>query len=101
MFIILKIVNHIKNKKELIETKLKENIPTRQDRKQMKKMGIKLSDEKAVKQFMEAKKEQLLLAEEQAKAEAKAKEEEERKKNPTETDLLKQILEQLKKSENK
>ena len=69
----------------------------RKELKELKEHGIKIRDWDAVKAYFENKKK---LAEEEAAAKAAADAEAarlEREANPTAEDLLKQILEQLKK----
>ncbi len=84
LFSIVKIINKFREEHlEFVNGK-----PTKAERKEMKKQGIKLRDRDAVKAF---------LAEKDAAEKAK-KEEEERKKreeNPTTEDLLKQIRDLL------
>ena len=73
-----------------------DDIPTKEDRKDMKAKGIKLKDRDAVKKYMEEKKARLeqekIALEEKAKLDA-----EEAKKNSTEGFLL-QIKELLEKN---
>ena len=71
--------------------KLLSNVISSEDKKAMKKQGIKLRDKEAVKAYFDKK------AEAEAKAEEEEKERLEREANPTTEDLLKQILAELKK----
>ncbi len=96
LFLIVKFINRIQEGSDRLKESIKENKPTKEDRKIMKARGIKLRDKKAVDAYMEEKK--ALIQKEKEEAEAKAKaEEEEKKKNSTEG-LLKQIKELLEKT---
>lgn len=95
LFLIVRGINRLQESREKAKKEWAENVPSKEDRKAMKKLGIKLTDEEAVKQYMDDKKakaiEDARLAEEKAKLEA-----EEAAKNTTEG-LLKQIKEILEK----
>ena len=96
LFAIVKIVNTIRDgKKKLVEGFL-DDVPTKEDRKEMKKRNIKMTDAN-VKAFLAEKK--LRLEEEAAKAKAEAEEQArlDRLANPTTEDLLKDILAELRK----
>ena len=97
LFTLVKIINTVRDRQLMLGNKLKDGIPTKQDRKNMKARGIPLSDTEAVAAFMAEKH----RAEEEAAAKAAAEAEEkarlEREANPTTEDLLKQILEEMKK----
>ena len=96
LFFIVKTVNKMRENSDNLEKKAKKI--SKEDRKAMKAQGIKLRDKKAVEAYFAAKK----AAEEEAKlkaeAEAKAKAEADRLANPTTEDLLKSILEELRKN---
>ena len=96
LFIIVKIINtmHAKHK-EFVEDIL-DDVPTKVDRKEMKKRGIKLVDKDAVEAYMNEKKrhEEEKLDQEKRALEEQAKLD--RLNNPTTEDLLKDILEVLK-----
>ncbi len=89
LFIIVKVINKARdNHNNLVKSK-----PTKEERKEMKKLGIKRSDKAAVAAY---------YAEKAAKAEEAKKAEEEkarldRLENPTTEDLLKQIVALLQK----
>lgn len=97
LFTIVKIINSLRNGREALEDKIADGIPTKEERKEMKALGIKLGDAEAVAAYLAEKKR--LAEEEAAKAAAEAEEQAriERENNPTTEDLLKQILEQMKK----
>ena len=97
LFSLVKIINTVRDKQLALSNKLTDGIPTKAERKEMKARGIKLSDADAVAAYMAEK--QRLAEEEAAKAAAEAEEAArlERENNPTTEDLLKQILEQMKK----
>ncbi len=92
LFTIVRIINRFRDKQKEFVADLKKGKPTKADIKEMRKLGIKLYDKDAVDAFMAEK---ARIAEEQAAAEKAAAEEKarlEREANPTETDLLKEIL---------
>ncbi|MBR2384675.1 MAG: large conductance mechanosensitive channel protein MscL [Clostridia bacterium] len=97
LFTIVKVINHVKESQDKLENVLSKGKPTKEQRKELKANGIKLSDKDAVKAYLDAK------AEEEAKAkaeeEAKAAEQArlDRLANPTTEDLLKEILATMKK----
>lgn len=86
LFCIVRAINRVKDEAE--------GGLTKEDRKELKKRGIKRHDEEAVAAYLNEK------AEAQAKADAEAAEAArlERLANPTTEDLLKQILEEMKKA---
>ena len=96
LFAIVKIVNTIRESQKKFVEELREELPTKADIKEMKKQGIKLTDDN-IEKFMNEKK--LRLEEEAAKAKAEAEEKArlDRLANPTTEDLLKDILEELRK----
>ena len=96
LFTIVKIVNTIRDGHKKLVADILDDVPTKEDRKEMKKLGIKLTDDDAVKAFMEAKKQAIKEKEEKEKAEAEEKARLERLNNPTTEDLLKDILAVLK-----
>ncbi len=87
LFCVVKAINTITEKQKAMTAKIFENVISSEDKKIMKKQGIKLKDKEAVEAYFNAKK----LAEEQAKAEEEEKARLERETNPTTEDLLKQI----------
>lgn len=97
LFTLAKIINTVRDRQQALSDKIFDDIPTKADRKDMKARGIQLSNAEAVAAYMEEKH----RAEEEAAAKAAAEAEEkarlEREANPTTEDLLKQILEQIKK----
>ena len=96
LFAIVKVVNTLRDRQKQVFAELLSDVPRKEDLKQMKKLGIKINDEN-VESFMKAKKQRLLEEEELAKAEAQEKARLERLANPTVEDLLKEILEQMRK----
>jgi large conductance mechanosensitive channel len=97
LFTLVKIINAVRESSAALEDKIADGIPTKAERKEMKALGIKLSDADAVAAYMAEK--NRLEEEEAARAAAEAEEQArlEREANPTTEDLLKQILEQMKK----
>ena len=96
LFVIVKFINHMRENHDRIMDDILDDIPTKEDRKDMKAKGIKIIDRDAVKKYMEEKKARLeqekIALEEKAKLDA-----EEAKKNSTEG-LLLQIKELLEKN---
>ena len=93
LFTIVKIINKVReNNKSMLED-FNEGKPTNEERKEMKKRGIKFSDKAAVAAFYSEKAKKIeddkKAAEEKAKADRLA--------NPTTEDLLKEIRDLLKK----
>ncbi len=97
LFVILKVINTIRDKGEKLREGIVSSTPTKADRKEMKKQGIKLYDREAVKEFME-KKEEAIKLEQEKKLEAEKLAAEEAKKHTTEG-LLEQIKELLEKQQ--
>ena len=96
LFVIVKFINHMRENHDRIMDDILDDIPTKEDRKDMKAKGIKLKDRDAVKKYMEEKKAR--LEQEKIALEEKAKQDaEEAKKNSTEG-LLLQIKELLEKN---
>ncbi len=97
LFTIVKVINHIKESQEKLEQALTKGKPTKEQKKELKAAGIKLSNKKAVKEYLENKAkeaEEEKLAEEAAAAEQARLD---RLANPTTEDLLKEILATMKK----
>ena len=97
LFTLVKIINTIRDSQLALGDKIIDGIPTKADYKDMKARGIKLSDTEAVTAYMNEKRR---VAEEKAAriaAEAAEKARLDREANPTTEDLLKQILEEMKK----
>ncbi len=97
LFSIVKVVNTLRDGHKKLISGLLDDVPTKADLKEMKKRGINLTDDN-IEQFMAEKKRLALEAEEKAKAEAEEKARLERLANPTTEDLLKAILEEMKKA---
>ena len=95
LFVIVKIINKARENNKNLLKELNEGQPTKEERKEMKKRGIKFSDKAAVAAFYAEKAQK--IAEEKAAAEEKARQD--RLANPTTEDLLKQIIELIKKEE--
>ena len=98
LFTIVKLINGLRDISKNIDDHIDSQILTKEDKKILKSRGVKLSDKKAVEAYL-VEREKLLK--EQAEAEKRAAEEKarlEREANPTTEDLLKKILEELKKN---
>ena len=91
LFCIVKFINGLKENNQKAKERLAKGKLTKEQRKEIKEAGIKLSDKAAVKAYFEekAKKEAAAAEEEKRIAEEKAKAD--RLANPTTEDLLKDI----------
>ena len=97
LFIIVKIFNKFREERKELSDKLDKGKLTKEQKKELRKAGIKCSDKAAVEAYFaeKARKAAEIAAAEAAAAEAAAKAE--REANPTTEDLLKMILAELKK----
>ncbi|MBR2621470.1 MAG: MscL family protein [Clostridia bacterium] len=95
LFTIVKIFNGVREGQKQWADSLDDHIPSKAERKEMKKRGIKMSDKAAVAAFYAEK----AAAIEAEKAAAEEKARQERLANPTTEDLLKDILKILKNSD--
>jgi len=93
LFVIVKLVNQFRDGQKKLNGMLKKGKPTREERKEMRKLGIKLSDKEAVAAYYAEKERKA----EEEKKEAEEKARLEREANPTVEDLLKQIRDLLQK----
>ena len=91
LFTIVKIINKLRDEHKEMLSEFDEGKPTKEERKEMKKRGIKFSDKAAVAAFYAEKAQK--IADEKAAAEEKARQE--RLANPTTEDLLKLILAEM------
>ena len=91
LFMIVKIINRLREEHKSLTDKMLSGIPSRADRHEMKKRGIRLSDEEAVRAFYAERK----RAEEEAAAARAEEERKEREENPTAEELLKEIRDLL------
>ena len=91
LFCIVKAMNTFTNKQNEMSAKLFEGVVSKEDRKAMKKQGIKLRDKAAVDAYFQAKKAEA----DRIKAEEEEKARLEREANPTTEELLKQIRDLL------
>ncbi len=95
LFTIVKVFNGVREGQKQWADSLDDHIPSKAERKEMKKRGIKMSDKAAVAAFYAEK----AAAIEAEKAAAEEKARQERLANPTTEDLLKDILKILKNSD--
>ena len=97
LFIIVKIFNKFREERKELSDKIGKGKLTKEQKKELRKAGIKCSDKAAVEAYFaeKARKAAEIAAAEAAAAEAAAKAE--REANPTTEDLLKMILAELKK----
>ncbi len=87
LFSIVKIINRFREGSKKIQKEALEGIPSKEDRKEMKKRGINFHDAAAVAAYFEEKAQK----EAEAKAAAEEKARQDRLANPTTEDLLKDI----------
>lgn len=95
LFSIVKIMNKLRDMQKELDEHLSKNDLTKEDKKELKARGVKLSNKKAVEAYLEEK---ALVAAAKAEAEKAAAEEAarlEREANPTTEDLLKAILNEI------
>lgn len=95
LFTIVKLFNRVRDGQKSWMNNLDDQIPSKAERKEMKKRGIKMSDKAAVAAYYAEK----AAAIEAEKAAAEEKARQERLANPTTEDLLKAILKILKNSD--
>ena len=96
LFIIVKVFNNLRDGHKKWAEDILDDIPTKEEKREMKKQGIKLRDREAVKAFLAEKAKKEAEAKAAAEAEAAEKARLERLANPTTEDLLKEILAELK-----
>lgn len=93
LFIIVRAINRLKEEKS-------NDVLTKEDKKELKKLGIKRSNTEAVQKYIADKVEAKEKAEAEAAAAAAEAARLERLANPTTEDLLKEILAELKAKQN-
>lgn len=97
LFTIVKLINKLREGHNQLADDIKKLKPTKEEKKEMKAQGIKLTDRDAVKAYYAAKEAKAAEAKAAEEAAAAEKARLDREANPTTEDLLKQILETLKK----
>ena len=97
LFSIVKLINRFRAERRSFADKLKEGYPAREDRREMRRRGIRLSDRAAVIAFYAERAAEEEAAKKQKEEEDAAKAAAERAANPTAEDLLKAILAELQK----
>ena len=95
LFTIVKIVNKIKEEREEMQEKIRKSTPTKAQRKEMKKLGIKLSNKDAVQKYLDDYYKKLDEDKKAAEKAAKEKARLELEANPTTEMLLKDIRDLL------
>ena len=96
LFVIVKVINGVRDGHKRLMNEIRDDMPTKEDKREMKALGIKLHDIDAVKAFLKEKNRKAAEANAVAEAEAAEKAKLERLANPTAEDLLKEILEIMK-----
>ena len=89
----MKIINNLRENSKKMQKQALDGIPSKEDRKEMKKRGIDFRNAAAVADYFEEKAQK----EAEAKEAAAEKARQERLANPTTEDLLKEIRDLLKK----
>ncbi len=97
LFIIVKVINNVRERQNELAQAVKKGKLTRAQRKELKAQGIKRRDKAAVAAYFEEKERQEAEAAAKAKAEEEALAAAQRAANPTTEDLLKEILALMKK----
>ena len=92
LFCIVKIINKVHEGSKKLEDEARSSRPSKEDRREMRRRGIKFSDSDAVAAYFEEKAQK----EAAAKAAAEEKARLEKEANPSTEDLLKQIRDLLK-----
>ena len=91
LFLIVRTINKVKENNQKLEDALKKNKLTKEDKKELKSRGVKLSNREGVKAYLKEKAELAEKEAEEKKKQDELKAEEDRKNNPTTEDLLKDI----------
>ena len=99
LFVIVKVINKVREEHGEMASKVRRNSPTKAEIKEMRALGIKLSDIDDVKAFLKEKDKKEAEEAARIQAEADAKAAAEREANPTAEDLLKEIRDLLKKDQ--
>ena len=97
LFTIVKIINRFRAEHKSFAEKVADGRPCREDRKEMRRRGIRFSDKAAVAAYYAEQAAEEAAAKKAAADEAAAKAAAERAANPTAEDLLKDILAELQK----
>ena len=101
LFCIVKTINSMRENTEEYKKRKKKEKLSKEDRKILKSRGIKRSNKKAVRLYLEEKAKAEAKAKEKAEAEAKAKAEAEKLAKASTDELLRAILEEMKKKKKK
>ena len=98
LFTIVKVINSVREGHKKTMSELMGDFATKEERREMKKLGLDYKDTEVVALYRKQKAEEAKAAEEKAKAEAEEKARLERLANPTTEDLLKEIRDIMKQS---
>ena len=96
LFTIVKVINRVKENQDKLEKAISKNKPTKEQRKELKAMGIKITDREAVKKYLADKATEAEAAKAAEEAAAAEQARLDRLANPTTEDLLKEILATMK-----
>lgn len=97
LFCIVKIINKFREERNEFKEKIDKNTLDRSERKELRAAGVNIRDKNAVNEYYAEKKRREEVAAAEAQKEAEEKARLEREANPTVEDLLKKILEEIKK----
>lgn len=97
LFLIVKIINKLREEHKEFSEKLAEKTLDRAERKELREAGIKIRDKEAVAAYFREKKRLALQKAEAEKLAAEEAEEKRRAENPTQEELLKDILLEIRK----
>ncbi len=97
LFCIVKVINKFREEQKEFAEMVAKNTLTRKERRELKELGISVHDRAAVKAYKEKKEADARAALEEQKRAADEKAKKEREENPTDNDLLKLILAEMKK----
>ena len=91
LFVIVKVVNTLRDGQKKLVADILDDVPTKADLKEMRRLGIRITDD-SIEKFLADKKKAAEEAAAKEKAEAEEKARLERLANPTTEDLLKEII---------
>ena len=97
LFTIVKLINKFRAEQKEFSKKIAENTLDKAERKELRAAGVNMRDKQAVKTYFEEKKRLEVERAATEAAEAEKAKRLEREANPTAEDLLKQILEEMRK----
>ena len=97
LFCIVKVINKFREEQKEFAEMMAKNTLTKKERRELKELGISARDKAAVKAYKEKKEADAKAALEEKKRAEEEKAKREREENPTDNDLLKLILAEMRK----